>query len=98
VCPLVDDDQRDSDGNGVGDACQDSDRDEVLDQFDNCPGIENADQGDSDGDGLGDPCDPEPWEGLSAAGSGSAGCAGGGMPGLWLGLVVLGFAVRRRRS
>ena len=98
VCPQVDDDQRDSDGNGVGDACQDTDRDEVLDQFDNCPGIENADQGDSDGDGIGDPCDPEPWEGLSAAGSGSAGCAGGGMPGLWLGLVVLGLVVRRRRT
>ena len=49
-------DQSDSDGNGVGDACQDSDGDGVLDIVDNCPSP-NPDQADGDGDGVGDICD-----------------------------------------
>ena len=54
-------DQRDSDGDGQGDACDqlnDGDGDGVADERDNCPGVKNSDQRDSDRDGLGDACDP----------------------------------------
>ena len=53
-------DQRDSDGDGQGDACDllnDRDGDGVADQRDNCPTVKNPDQRDSDRDGQGDACD-----------------------------------------
>ena len=52
-------DQKDSDGDGKGDACDGSDRDGdgVPDGEDNCPDTPNADQKDTDGDGIGDACD-----------------------------------------
>ena len=53
-------DQRDSDGDGQGDACDvlnDGDGDGVVDERDNCPTVKNPDQRDSDGDGQGDACD-----------------------------------------
>ncbi|MBU1220407.1 thrombospondin type 3 repeat-containing protein [Myxococcota bacterium] len=61
-CPMVANYvQTDSDGNGVGDACEgldsDSDGDGVLDSVDNCVNIPNHDQADSDNDGIGDLCD-----------------------------------------
>lgn len=37
----------DTDGDGVGDPC------------DNCPSVDNPDQADTDGDGAGDACDPD---------------------------------------
>jgi hypothetical protein len=43
-------DNRDSDGDGVKDMC------------DNCPNLASSDLSDSDGDGLGDPCDPCPTD------------------------------------
>ncbi|RNC88208.1 MAG: T9SS C-terminal target domain-containing protein [Winogradskyella sp.] len=49
-------DQADSDGDGVGDVCQDTDSDGILDINDNCPNTANADQTDTDGDGVGDVC------------------------------------------
>jgi hypothetical protein len=50
-------DQLDSDGDEIGDACDDSDGDNFTDDIDNCPTVSNPDQSDLDGDGLGDPCD-----------------------------------------
>lgn len=50
-------DQADLNGNGLGDACDDVDRDGYLDRFDNCPLTPN-DQADLDCDGIGDSCDP----------------------------------------
>jgi hypothetical protein len=62
-CPAVPDPaQRDTDHDGVGDACQgggppDGDGDGVPDATDDCPAVPNADQADADGDGIGDACD-----------------------------------------
>ena len=72
-CPYVMNfDQEDSDGDGLGDACDefpddplngatDADLDSRLDDEDNCPQVPNPNQEDSDADGLGDACD-EPQE------------------------------------
>jgi PKD repeat protein len=57
-CPLAANaGQTDFNGDGVGDACQDSDSDTVLDAQDNCRTTPNTDQYDIDGDALGDVCD-----------------------------------------
>jgi len=64
-CPDVyNPDQRDADGDGIGDTCDpdtlsgdDLDKDGVPDHQDNCPADFNPDQRDFDGDGIGDVCD-----------------------------------------
>ena len=57
-CPyLSNPDQADSDGDGQGDACQDSDGDRIVDIKDNCVHAPNRDQEDGDLDGVGDVCD-----------------------------------------
>jgi hypothetical protein len=58
-------DQTDSDGNGIGDACQDdsapdADGDGRPDETDNCVNVWNVNQGDADGDGIGNVCDDTP--------------------------------------
>jgi subtilase family serine protease len=51
----------DTDGDGIGDACDpDDDNDGILDGVDNCRIVPNPDQADTDGDGIGDACDPTP--------------------------------------
>jgi hypothetical protein len=53
-------DQTDSDGDDLGDACDDDrDGDGVLNDADNCPDTPNPGQEDQDQDGIGDPCDDD---------------------------------------
>ncbi len=60
------DNQADSDGDDVGDACDpdnpdaDTDGDGALNKDDNCPTLSNNDQVNQDGDSMGDICDPDP--------------------------------------
>ena len=50
-------DQGDVDDDGIGDACDDSDNDDVFDDVDNCLDLSNTNQADGDDDGIGDACD-----------------------------------------
>lgn len=60
-CPLIpDSDQMDSDGDGIGNPCDDDDdNDGWNDDYDNCPLRSNPGQEDIDGNGIGDVCDSD---------------------------------------
>jgi hypothetical protein len=59
-CPMqANPDQKDGNGNGVGDVCDDYDYDGIPTYSDNCPTVANPDQKDTDRDGIGDACDAE---------------------------------------
>ena len=51
--------QKDADGDGIGDVCDDSDEDGIMDSEDNCANTANPNQEDLDGDGIGDACDDD---------------------------------------
>ena len=57
-CPLVlNPNQIDSNGDGIGDLCSDLDEDGIIDNQDNCSLVYNPNQEDNDNDGIGDNCD-----------------------------------------
>src|SRR5207247_792410 len=66
-CPtVVNPNQANGDGDGLGDACDscptdptnDVDGDGICGGVDNCPSVANANQANADGDSQGDACDP----------------------------------------
>jgi hypothetical protein len=59
-CPLASNpNQADTNGDGIGDACEntDSDGDGIFDGIDNCPLEPNPNQEDTNGNGIGDACE-----------------------------------------
>jgi len=56
--------QEDYDGDSIGDACDDSDGDGVMDDQDNCVEVPNSGQEDTDGDGTGDACEDTDSDGI----------------------------------
>jgi hypothetical protein len=63
-CPTIfNPSQEDGNDDGIGDACEDYDSDEVANACDNCPTVTNTSQRDGDHDRIGDACDGATSEG-----------------------------------
>jgi hypothetical protein len=94
-------DQADGNGDGVGDACEDFDGDNVQNACDNCPTVTNSSQRDANNNQQGDACDGSQasdcfFQGASVAGAGAKTSAT-----MWAGLGAFGLmvagSIRRRR-
>ena len=95
----------DTDGDGIGDACEDSDGDGVLDPADNCRNVANPDQADADGDRIGDACEETGGNDGPGDGDGSpgktkkkdGGCTSAAALPTAAGFLIAGLALARRR-
>ncbi len=102
TCPLtVAGQERDLDGDGFDDACDDDDDGDGAIAGDNCPSTANPDQSDADGDGEGDACDATPFPPMEPPQpdpSPRTGCGCAVVPALALGLLGLLRPLSRRSS
>ncbi|MBI2892127.1 MAG: thrombospondin type 3 repeat-containing protein [Deltaproteobacteria bacterium] len=97
-CPrLPNPDQKDGNGDGFGDLCEDYDSDGAQNGVDDCPTVVNGRQTDEDGDGIGDACDPD-FEGKVDSGCTctAAGARSRAAALVWL-LPLASLVIRRRR-
>ena len=56
--------QIDRNSNGIGDVCDDADKDGTINPRDNCPNVQNADQKDQNNNGVGDACEDFDQDGV----------------------------------
>jgi hypothetical protein len=93
--------QEDGNGDGIGDACEDYDGDNVINACDNCPTLTNSRQRDKDGDGRGDTCDDEPLHNTCVIQPDSIGGRMGRpsalIPAMFLLVAGVGVVIYRRR-
>lgn len=93
--------ERDLDGDGFDDACDDDPDGDGVVAGDNCPSSANPDQSDADGDGEGDACDATPLPPMGPPPpdpSQPSGCGCAVVPALTLGLLALLRPLSRRSS
>ncbi|HEY0705967.1 MAG TPA: thrombospondin type 3 repeat-containing protein [Polyangia bacterium] len=102
-CPtLYNPDQADGNSDGIGDACEDFDGDNVRNQCDNCPTVTNSSQRDANGNKQGDACDGSQSGDCFFSGATVAGTAAPTSATWWAGLGLFGLmlarALRKRRN
>jgi hypothetical protein len=98
---LYNPDQADGNGDGVGDACEDYDGDNVVNRCDNCPTVTNSSQRDGNNNALGDACDGDKPSDCFFQTSAVGGPVSPTSAVVWATGIILGVigtaAVRRRR-